>query len=79
MLAAYAILVLCNVVAEAVSNIAQEKFRQLRQHLVTLFTYVYMRSFMSKNIKLSFLYYENRLKLRLKQQLGILPSNWSNF
>ena len=28
-----------------------------------------------KKTKLSFLYYENRLKLRLKQQLGILPSN----
>ena len=32
-----------------------------------------------KNIKLSFLYYENWLKLRLKQQHGILPSNRSNF
>ena len=31
---------------------------------------------MLKKIKLCFLYYENRLKLTLKQQLGILPSNF---
>ena len=47
MLAAYAILVLGNVVPEAPSNIAQEKIQAMQaisseQHLVTLFTYVYM-------------------------------------
>ena len=47
MLAAYAILVLCNVVPEAPSNMAQEKIQAMQsilsgQHLVTLFTYVYM-------------------------------------
>ena len=42
----------------------------------------YIRSFKSKgNIKLSFLYYGNRLISypRLKQQIGILPSNLSKF
>ena len=53
MLAAYAILVLCNVVPEAPSNIAQEKNQAIQtmsfeQDLVTLFTEVYIRSFMSK-------------------------------
>ena len=43
----YAILVLCNVVPEAPSNIAQEKIQAIQamsfeQHLVTLFTYVYI-------------------------------------
>ena len=50
MLMAYAILVLCNVVPEAPSNISQEKIQAIQgisfeQHLVTLFTYVYIRSF----------------------------------
>ena len=54
MLAAYAILVLCNnVVPEAPSNIAPEKIQAIQamsfeQRLVTLFTYVYIRSFTSK-------------------------------
>ena len=47
MLPTYAILVLCNVVPEAPSNIAQEKIQAIQamsfeQHLVTLFTYVYI-------------------------------------
>ena len=85
MLAAYAIFVLWNVVPEAPSNIAQEKIQAIqamsfKQQLVTVFTYVYIRSFTSKKkIKLGFLYYENRPKLTLKQQLGILSSNRSNF
>ena len=76
MLAACAILVLCNVVAEAPSNIAQENIQAIQamsfeQNLVTFFTYLCIRSFTSKkNIKLCFLYYENRLKLTLKLQLG---------
>ena len=46
-LAAYAILVLCNVVPEAPSNIAQDKIQAMQaisteQYLITLFTYVYM-------------------------------------
>ena len=53
MLAAYAILVLCIVVPEAPSNIAPEKIQAIQamsfeQRLVTLFTYVYIRSFTSK-------------------------------
>ena len=75
MLAAYAMLVLSNVVPEAPSNIAQERNQAIQamlfeQHLVTLLTYVYSRSITSKNIKLCFLYYENRQKLTLKHQLG---------
>ena len=55
MLMAYAILVLCNVVPEAPSNIAHEKIQVIQamlfeQHLVTLFTDVYIRSFTSKKI-----------------------------
>ena len=67
MLTAYAILVLCNVVPEAPRNISQEKIQAIQgmsfeQPLVTLFTYVYIRSFKSKkNIKFE-----------------ILPSNRSN-
>ena len=40
MLAAYVILVLCNVVPEAPSNIAQEKIQAMlfEQHLLILFT-----------------------------------------
>ena len=85
MLAVYAIFALWNVVPEAPSNIAQEKIQAIqamsfKQQLVAVFTYVYIRSFTSKiKIKLGFLYYENRPKLTLKQQLGILPSNRSNF
>ena len=49
-----AILVLCNVVPEAPNNISQEKIQAIQgmsfeQHLGTLFTYVYIRSFTSKN------------------------------
>ena len=56
MLMAYAILVLCNVVPEAPSNISQEKIQAIQgisfeQHLVTLFTYVYIRSFKKKKKK----------------------------
>ena len=52
---AYAILVLCNVAPEAPSNIAQKKIQVIQamlfeQHLVTLFTDVYIRSFTSKKI-----------------------------
>ena len=55
MLTAYAILVLCHVIPEAPSNISQEKIQAIQgmsfeQHLVTLFTYVYIRSFTSKKI-----------------------------
>ena len=47
MLTAYAILVLCIVVPQAPSNISQEKNHAIQgmlfeQHLVTLFTYVYI-------------------------------------
>ena len=72
-LVAYAILVVCNVVPEAPSNIAQKKIQTVQamlfeQHLVTVFIYVYIRSFTSrKNIKLCLLYYENELKLTLKE------------
>ena len=71
--------------SEAPINIAQKKIQTVQamlfeQHLVTVFIHVYIRSFTSrKNIKLCLLYYENELKLTLKQQLGILPSNRSNF
>ena len=56
MLAAYAILVLCNVIPEVPSNIAQEKIQAIlampfEQHLVTLFTNLYIRSFTSKKYK----------------------------
>ena len=49
MLVAYAILVLCNVAPEAPSNIEQEKIQAMsfQQHLITVFTYVYTRYFMS--------------------------------
>ena len=64
-------------------HISQEKIQAIQvmlfdQHLVTLFTYVviYHVLHVKKKIKLCFLYYENRLKLMLKQQLGILPSNF---
>ena len=59
MLTAYAILVLCNVVPQAPSNISQEKNHAIQgmlfeQHLVTLFKYVYISGPSSqKNIKLS--------------------------
>ena len=51
----HAILVLCNVVPEAPSNISREKFQAIQgmsfeQDLVTLFTYVYIRSFTSIKI-----------------------------
>ena len=49
MLAAYAILALCIAVSEAPSNIAQEKTQAIQamlfEHLVNLFTFVYIRSF----------------------------------
>ena len=52
MLTAYAILVLCDVVPEALSNILQEKIQAIQgmsfEHLV--FTYVYIRSLTSKKI-----------------------------
>ena len=55
MLAAYAILVLCNVLHEAASNIAQEiqaiQATSFEQHLVTVFTYVYISSVTSKKHK----------------------------
>ena len=56
MLTAYEILVLCNVVPEAPSNISQEKNQAIqgmlfKQHLVMFFIYVYIRSFMSKKYK----------------------------
>ena len=50
-----------------------------KQHLVTLFACVCITSLTSKNINLCFCYYGNWLKLTLKQQLSILPSNRSNF
>ena len=55
MLTAYAILVLCNVVSEAPSNISLKKIQAIQgisfeQHLGTLFTYVYIWSFTSKKI-----------------------------
>ena len=84
MLGAYAILVLCNVVPEAPSNIAQEKIQAIQamsfeQHLFghSLYICIYQVLHVKKNIKLCFLYYENRLKLTLKKQLGIIPSNRS--
>ena len=54
-LTAYSILVSCNAVPEAPSNISQEKNQAIQgmsfeQYLVTLFTYVYIRSFTSKKI-----------------------------
>ena len=60
MLVAYAILILCNVVTEALSNIAQEKIQHYtamqamssEQHLVTLFAYVYITSFKSKKYEI---------------------------
>ena len=60
MLVAYAILILCNVVTEALSNIAQEKIQHCtamqamssEQHLVTLFAYVYITSFKSKKYEI---------------------------
>ena len=66
MLAAYAIFVLWNVVPEAPSNIAQEKIQAIqampfKQQLVTVFTYVYIRSLTSKKI------YKVRLSLLWKQ------------
>ena len=79
-IAALAILVLCNVVPQAPSNTVHEKFRQCKQcrlnntgHSVYIGIYQVLHA--KKNIKLSFLYYGNRLKLRLKQQLGILPTS----
>ena len=56
MLAVYAIFALWNVVPEAPSNIAQEKIQAIqamsfKQQLVTVFTYVYIRSFTSKKKK----------------------------
>ena len=68
MLVAYAILVLCNVAPEAPSNIEQEKIQAMlfEQHLITVFTYVYTRYFMSGKKTLYFLYYENQLKLTLR-------------
>ena len=60
MLTTYAILVLCNVVPEAPSNISHEKNsgnsgNLFEQHMVTLFTYVYIRQVLhvKQNIKLS--------------------------
>ena len=55
-LTAYAILVLCNVVTEAPSNISQENIQTIEgmsfeQYLVTLFIYVNIRSFTSKKHK----------------------------
>ena len=66
MLAAYAILVLCNVVPEAPSNIAQDKIQAMSFELC-LHMYISGLS-RQKNRKLCFLYFENRLKLKLKQQ-----------
>ena len=81
----YAILPECNVVPNTSSNISQENIQATQamfseQRLVTLFTYVDTRFFNSKKYKkVMFLYYENWLKLTLKQQPDILPSNRSNF
>ena len=57
MLTAYAILVLCNVVPEAPSNISQEKNQAIQgmlfeQHLIMLYMYI-SGSSRQKNIKLS--------------------------
>ena len=56
MLVAYAVLVLCNVAPEAPSNIEQEKIQAMsfQQHLITVFTYVYTRYFMSGKKKHAF-------------------------
>ena len=81
----YAILPECNVVPNTSSNISQENIQATQamfseQRLVLLFTYVDTRFFNSKKYKkVMFLYYENWLKLTLKQQPDILPSNRSNF
>ena len=80
MLAAYAILVLCNVVPESPSNIAQDKIQAIQGMSFELYLHMYISGLSSqKNRKLCFRYYKNRLKLKLKQQHGILLSNWSNF
>ena len=55
-LTAYAILVLCNVVTEAPSNISQQNIQTIEgmsfeQYLVTLFIYLNIRSFTSKKHK----------------------------
>ena len=59
MLGAYAILVLCNVAPEPLSNIAQEKILAIQamsfeQHLFdrSLYIYAYIRSFTSKKCKI---------------------------
>ena len=59
MLVAYAVLVLRSVVPQAPSNIAQEKIQAMlamssEQHLLTLFIYVYIRSFTSEKYKVFF-------------------------
>ena len=76
MLVAYAILVLCNVAPEAPSNIEQEKIQAMsfQQHLITVFTYVYTRYFMSEKKNMPSLLWKSAEK-----NAEILPSNWSNF
>ena len=60
LLVAYSILVICNVILEAPSNIAQEKIQAIqespfKQHWDTVFIYVYISSFTSKKVMLSLL------------------------
>ena len=54
---------LCNVVPEALDNIAQEKIQVMssEQHLVSLIIYIYQFLHVKKYMRLSFLYYGNWL------------------
>ena len=55
------------------------QFRQCLNNIWSLCLHIYVSGpSVQKNIKLSFLDYGNWLELRLKQQLGILPSNRLN-
>ena len=72
MLIAYAILALCSVVPpEAPSNISQEKIQAIQgmsfaQHLVMLFTYIYIKSSTSKKyVKLSAARYSTQQLVKL--------------
>ena len=61
----------------------QEKIQDIQamsseQHLATLFTYVYVRSFTSKKIK-SYAFFTITAETKAETAAGILPSNRSNF
>ena len=63
MLAAYALLALCNVAPEASSNIAQDKTQAVQAMLFEFLVHMYISGLSrQKYRKLCFLYYENRLK-----------------